>query len=123
MSDSSGDQTVVPVVLRSLVKVDGHGGSFDGTLLGGNGRQFVAQTDTFEFNVPKDRKALSVALAWPDNQNTEAIGWLIAPDGTLLGSNVLRVRGPEHGRQHAHARARGVRTRRRGPGSGGSSSP
>ena len=87
VSDSSGDQTVVPVVLRSLVKVDGHGGSFDGTLLGGNGRQFVAQTDTFEFNVPKDRKALSVALAWPDNQNTEAIGWLIAPDGTLLGSN------------------------------------
>jgi hypothetical protein len=77
----------MPVVLRSLVKVNGHGGSFDGTLLGGNGRQFVAQTDTFEFNVPKDRKALSVSLSWPDNQNTEVIGWLIDPDGTLLGSN------------------------------------
>jgi hypothetical protein len=87
VSDSSGDQTVVPVVLRSLVKVNGHGGSFDGTLLGGNGRQFVAQTDTFEFNVPKHREALSVSLSWPDNAGTEVIGWLIDPDGTLLGSN------------------------------------
>ena len=47
ISDSAGDSTVVPVVLRSLVPVDGHGGTFDGTLIGGNGREFVAQTDTF----------------------------------------------------------------------------
>ena len=59
--------TVVPVVLRSLVPINAHGGSFDGTLFGGNGRQFVAQTDTFAFDVPKDRKALCVALAFPDN--------------------------------------------------------
>src|SRR5205823_5752980 len=31
ISDSSGDQTVLPAVLRSLVPVDGHGASFDGT--------------------------------------------------------------------------------------------
>jgi hypothetical protein len=86
VSDSSGDSTVVPVVLRSLVPVNGHGGSFDGTLLGGNGREFVAQTDTFQFNVPKGRKALSVSLSWPDNDGTEVIGWLIDPHGTLLGS-------------------------------------
>ncbi len=86
VSDSSGDQTVVPVVLRSLVPVNGHGGTFDGTLFGGNGREFVAQTDTFAFNVPTHRKSLSVSLSWPDNAGTEVLGWLIDPNGTLLGS-------------------------------------
>jgi hypothetical protein len=87
VSNSAGDTTVVPVILRSLVKTNAHGGTFDGTLLGGNGRQFVAQTDTFSFDVPNGAKALSVDLSWPDNQNTEAIGWLIGPDQTLFGNN------------------------------------
>ena len=86
VSDSSGDSTVVPVVLRSLVPTDGNGGKFKGTLFGGNGREFVAQTDTFQFNVPKNRPSLSVSLAFPDNVGTEVIGWLIDPHGTLLGS-------------------------------------
>jgi len=86
VSDSSGDSTVVPVVLRSLVPTNKHGGTFDGTLLGGNGREFVAQTDTFQFDVPKNAKSLSVSLSWPDNAGTEVIGWLIDPAGTLLGS-------------------------------------
>jgi hypothetical protein len=86
ISDSAGDQTVLPVVLRSLVPVDRHGGSFDGTLFGGNGRQFVAQTDTFAFDVPKGRQSLSVALAFPDNAGTLLAGWLIGPDGHLAGS-------------------------------------
>ncbi len=86
VSDSSGDSTVVPVVLRSLVPTNKHGGTFDGTLLGGNGREFVAQTDTFEFDVPKNARALSVSLSWPDNAGTEVIGWLVDPQGTLLGS-------------------------------------
>ena len=86
VSDSSGDSTVVPVVLRSLVPTGKHGGTFDGTLLGGNGREFVAQTDTFQFDVPRNAKSLSVSLSWPDNAGTEVIGWLIDPSGTLLGS-------------------------------------
>jgi hypothetical protein len=86
ISDSSGDSTVVPVVLRSLVPTNKDGGTFDGTLIGGNGREFVAQTDTVQFNVPGGRKSLSVSLSWPDNAGTEAIGWLIDPDGTLLGN-------------------------------------
>jgi len=86
ISDSSGDSTVVPVVLRSLVPTDSHGGTFDGTLFGGNGREFVAQTDTYQFDVPKKSKSLSVSLSWPDNAGTEVLGWLIDPDGTLLGS-------------------------------------
>jgi hypothetical protein len=86
ISDSSGDQTVVPVVLRSLVPVDGHGGTFAGTIYGGNGREFVAQENTFAFDVPPGRKALSVSLAFADDPNTELIGTLNDPDGNQVGS-------------------------------------
>jgi hypothetical protein len=86
ISDSSGDQTVVPVVLRSLVPVDGHGGTFSGTLYGGNGREFVAQENTFAFDVPPGRRALSVSLAFPDDANTQVIGTLNDPNGDQVGS-------------------------------------
>lgn len=98
ISDSSGDQTVVPVVLRSLVPVDRHGGTFSGTLFGGNGREFVAQENTFAFDVPSGRKALSVSLAFPDDPNTEVIGTLNDPDGNELGSqSTLHVNGDGSG--------------------------
>jgi hypothetical protein len=97
VSDSSGDSTVVPVVLRSLVPTNAHGGTFDGTLFGGNGREFVAQTDTFQFNVPKGRKSLNVSMSFPDNAGTEVIGWLVDPDGTLLGSASSRYVDPNTG--------------------------
>ena len=97
VSDNSGDSTVVPVVLRSLVPTGAHGGTFDGTLFGGNGREFVAQTDTFQFDVPKKAKSLSVSLSFPDNAGTEVIGWLIDPDGTLLGSSSSRYVDPNTG--------------------------
>ncbi len=87
ISDSSGDQTVVPVVIRSLVNVDGHGGTFNGTILGGNGREFSAQQNTFAFDVPPGRDAVSVGLAFADDAGTELIGSLIDPDGNELGSN------------------------------------
>jgi hypothetical protein len=94
ISDSSGDQTVVPVVLRSLVPVDRHGGTFSGTIFGGNGREFVAQENTFAFDVPPGRKSLSVSLAFPDDPNTEVIGTLNDPDGNELGSqSTLYVNG------------------------------
>jgi hypothetical protein len=94
ISDSSGDQTVVPVVLRSLVPVDRHGGTFSGTLFGGNGREFVAQENTFAFDVPPGRRALSVSLAFPDDPNTEVIGTLNDPAGNQLGSqSTLYVNG------------------------------
>jgi hypothetical protein len=86
ISDSAGDQTVVPVVLRSLVGVDKHGGTFAGTIYGGNGREFVAQENTFAFDVPPGRKTLSVSLAFANDPRTELIGALVDPDGNELGS-------------------------------------
>jgi hypothetical protein len=90
ISDSSGDQTVVPVVLRSLVPVDGRGGTFAGTIVGGNGREFIEQQNTFAFDVPRGRKVLSASLRFPDDPNTELIGTLVDPDGNLLGSQSTR---------------------------------
>src|SRR3954451_20691337 len=87
VSDSAGDATVLPALLRSLVRTNAHGGPAAGRLRGGNGRVFVAQTDTFQFDVPRGRKSLSVSLSWSDNAGTEAIGWLIGPDQTLYGSS------------------------------------
>ena len=86
ISDSSGDQTVVPVVLRSLVPVGRHGGSFSGTIIGGNGREFIEQQNTFAFDVPRGSRVLSASLTFPDNPNTELVATLVDPDGNLLGS-------------------------------------
>ena len=90
ISDSSGDQTVIPVVLRSLVPVDRHGGTFSGSIIGGNGREFIEQQNTFSFDVPKGEPVLSASLTFPDNPNTELIGTLVDPDGNLLGSQSTR---------------------------------
>ena len=86
ISDSNGDQTVVPVILRSLVPVDAHGGTFTGTLTGGNGRPGPAEEQTFAFDVPKGAKALSTAFTFDDDIGTEVIGFLVDPDGNLLAS-------------------------------------
>jgi hypothetical protein len=83
VGDSSGDQTVVPVVLRSLVNLDRRrGGTFDGTILGGNGRStFKAQLDTFAFDVPPGEPELSVALTFTDDEGTSLTGALVDPSG------------------------------------------
>jgi hypothetical protein len=86
ISNSSGDQTVVPVDLRSLVAVDGHGGSFTGTLTGGNGRPGPAEEQTFAFDVPKGRASLLTSFTFADDMGTEVIGFLVDPDGNVLGS-------------------------------------
>ena len=94
ISNSSGDQTVVPVVLRSLVPVDGHGASFSGTLTGGNGRPGPAEEQTFAFDVPAGRKSLSTSFTFDDDIGTEVIGFLIDPDGNSLGSQSTGYQAP-----------------------------
>ena len=102
ISDSSGDQTVVPVVLRSLVPVDAHGGAFAGTIIGGNGREFIEQQNTFAFDVPPGRRVLSASLTFPDDPNTELIGTLVDPDGNLLGSQSTRYAGLDGSGAYTH---------------------
>jgi hypothetical protein len=86
IGDSSGDQTVVPVVLRSMVALDPRSGaSFEGTLIGGNGRAASpGQLDTFAFDVPAGEPELAVSLRFADDRDTQLIGTLVDPEGNAL---------------------------------------
>ncbi len=85
LSGSSGKTTVVPVVLRSLVPLGRGGGSFSGTITGGNGNGFIGREDTFAFDVPRGAPAANVALRLPHDPNTQLIGFLVSPDGQAIG--------------------------------------
>jgi subtilisin family serine protease len=104
ISDSSGDQSVVPVVLRSLVNLGRHGGDFAGTIIGGNGRPGPAQQNTFAFDVPRHSDHLSVSLTFPDDEGTEVQGYLVDPGGNLLGaaSTTYLGNGPNDEPQTGH---------------------
>jgi hypothetical protein len=94
IADSSGDKTVVPVILRSLVPVDGHGASFSGVLTGGNGRPGPAEEQTFAFDVPAGRPSLSTAFTFDDDVGTEVLGFLVDPDGNVLSSQSTGYAAP-----------------------------
>ena len=85
LSGSSGKTTVVPVVLRSLVPLGGGGGSFSGTITGGNGNGFIGREDTFAFDVPRGAPAANVSLRLPNDPNTQLLGFLVSPDGQAIG--------------------------------------
>ncbi len=85
LSGSSGKTSVVPVVLRSLVPLGRGGGSFSGTITGGNGNGFIGREDTFSFDVPRGAPAANVSLRLPNDPNTQLIGFLVSPDGQAIG--------------------------------------
>ena len=84
---SSGKHNVVPISLRSLVSIGSSGGSFAGTIIGGNGRGFSpGQENTFDFDVPSGKPELGVTLTFPDNAGTNINGFLIDPNGQAVAS-------------------------------------
>jgi hypothetical protein len=87
LSSSSGKQSVVPIELRSLVNIGARGGSFSGTLIGGNGRAASpGQLNTFDFDVPAGKPELGVNVTFPDDQGTSINGWLIDPHGQAIAA-------------------------------------
>jgi len=70
----------IPVVLRALVPLGPTGGSFTGTLTGGNGRPGGSPVQTFLFDVPSGLKDLDLGLSIADNgYNLEGV--LVDPNG------------------------------------------
>lgn len=79
----SGTTTLLgalPISLRSLVPLGPRGGSWTGTLTGGNGRQGAGNVQTFAFDVPPGLRDMELALAVADpNSNLEGV--LVDPSG------------------------------------------
>jgi len=73
----------LPILLRSLVRVDLNGGSFSGDLTGGGSVFNAGQQLTYKFNVPAGRRSLNVGVQLRDpNYNLE--GFLVDPNGEPL---------------------------------------
>jgi hypothetical protein len=79
----------VPMVLRSLIGTDG---VFSGVLTGGNGRGGApAQTNTFQFDVPKGKRDVAVHVSLQGSVNQVVFGLLVSPDGQVV-SQATNVR-------------------------------
>jgi hypothetical protein len=78
--------TTIPVTLRTLVHTSASGGSFQGTLTGGNGRAGVqAQANFYTFNVPKGASNIHADIHLATDPNDVLTGYLIDPSGQNLG--------------------------------------
>ncbi|HXM54483.1 MAG TPA: S8 family serine peptidase [Candidatus Dormibacteraeota bacterium] len=84
LGTGSADDGSIPITLRSLVRLNSSGGSFQGVLTGGNGRPiFGGQVLSFQFDVPGGKKSLNLALNLRD-PNYNLTGFLVDPQGEAL---------------------------------------
>lgn len=82
-AESTDKYAEVPVSLRTLIPTGPTGGSFSGTLTGGNSRAGAGPTQTFEFDVPQAVNDVSLVLNIPDN------GYLL--EGLLVDPNGMQL--------------------------------
>ena len=75
----------IPVGVRVLVPIGPTGGSFQGTLTGGNGRGGNYPTETYAFDVPPGVNNLALSLTVPDG-GYAITGILVDPNGAVLDS-------------------------------------
>lgn len=79
----SADIAEIPISLRTLVPTGPNGGSFTGSLTGGNGRAGAGPTQTYAFDVPQGVNNMSLALELADN------GYLL--EGLLVDPNGMQL--------------------------------
>src|SRR5262249_57543211 len=82
-TQSGAGPSEIPVSLRTVIPVGHSGGSFTGTLTGGNGRAGGGPTQTFAFDVPSSAKNMSLNLNIADN-GYALQGMLVDPQGMKL---------------------------------------
>ena len=79
-------QAEIPVSLRTLIPLNSSGGTFTGTLTGGNGRPGAGPDQTFAFNVPSGVRDMSLVVSIPDSGYVLQ-GLLVDPQGMELSVN------------------------------------
>ena len=88
---SGGQQSSVPLILRSLVQPSS-GGTFTGTLYGGNGRQTgTGQVDFYQFDVPSGETDLDASVVLNNDPSDTVNAFLVDPSGDTqaVGTNQL----------------------------------
>ena len=73
----------IPVSLRTLIPIGTTGGSFTGTITGGNGRAGVGPYQTYEFQVPAGHGTMSLNLQAADSGDILE-GVLVDPNGMQM---------------------------------------
>ncbi|HEY7050300.1 MAG TPA: S8 family serine peptidase [Jatrophihabitantaceae bacterium] len=89
-ASSDGHQTAVSAILRALIDTKS-GGAYSGVITGGNARAVSpAQTFSYAFDVPKNKRDLDVSLTLASDPNNFVDVVLIDPNGELadVGSNL-----------------------------------
>ncbi len=84
--DGSTAYSEIPFTVRTLIPLGPKGGTFTGTLTGGNGRADGWPTQTYELDVPANVNDLELSLSVPASGYTLA-GYLVSPEGMILGSS------------------------------------
>jgi hypothetical protein len=82
---SPDGRTTVPVIVRTAVHMTAHGGTFEGVLTGGNGRDgSEAQTNTYFFQVPPGETDLNATISLSSDSDEHLVGYLVSPAGEPL---------------------------------------
>lgn len=105
-----GGQTTVPVTVRTTVPLGANGGTFTGSLTGGNGRAgSQAQMNTFFFQVPPSKTDLDASVALSTDPNEGLVGYLVGPSGQTVAYTSNFTLGPSgnsfNPTAHSHLRA------------------
>jgi hypothetical protein len=88
---AGGQQTSVPIVLRSLVQPRS-GGAFHGVLTGGNGRQTnLGQTNYYQFDVPAGQRDLSASVDLTNDAGDNVAAFLVDPAGNTVATGANRL--------------------------------
>ncbi len=88
LTNGLGQQSIVPIVVRTLVPLADGRGTFTGTVTGGDGFTGIGSRDTFQFYVPRGTSAVGVNLALANAPGTQLYGYLVGPDGETTAEGV-----------------------------------